>query len=409
MAPNVYGSIANTVIDALGHRMAQGVPELPRLPDTRPPAGLVAYAHEQSPMAGWALENASLHNLAQFLPGYEWATDKDSRSVANTALEGMGGIGDGLQAANKAIPGLMGMAGMTAWHGSPHRFDRFQMDKIGTGEGAQAYGHGLYFAESPDVAGGYKKVLSQAHPDDAYKEILAVSNANGTGLSAQESSWLETVIHHDKTPAEIRGEFYDYFPEWKTVEDNGESAAAIEKLVSDVRERLPQGHLYEVDIPDEAIGQMLDWDKPLSEQPESVLNSLRSHVESRVAEAAGNIYLTDEATQSINEMLKYPDDVKGWEVYQDLSDRFYDGAKREGLDAKHAARGVSQESASNLLNELGIPGIRYLDGNSRNAGEGTSNFVLFDENMAEVKSRNGEKVAPALQLQRDAQKFLNSK
>ena len=42
--------------------------------------------------------------------------------------------------------------GAIVWHGSPHKFDKFDSSKIGTGEGAQAYGHGVYFAESPDVA-----------------------------------------------------------------------------------------------------------------------------------------------------------------------------------------------------------------------------------------------------------------
>ena len=45
--------------------------------------------------------------------------------------------------------------GAIVWHGSPHKFDKFDSSKIGTGEGAQAYGHGLYFAESPEVAGQY--------------------------------------------------------------------------------------------------------------------------------------------------------------------------------------------------------------------------------------------------------------
>lgn len=44
---------------------------------------------------------------------------------------------------------------MTVWHGSPHKFSKFDMSKIGTGEGAQAYGHGLYMAESPEVAKTY--------------------------------------------------------------------------------------------------------------------------------------------------------------------------------------------------------------------------------------------------------------
>jgi hypothetical protein len=49
---------------------------------------------------------------------------------------------------------------MTAYHGSPHKFDKFDSTKIGTGEGAQAYGHGLYFAEDPKVAGSYARTLS---------------------------------------------------------------------------------------------------------------------------------------------------------------------------------------------------------------------------------------------------------
>ena len=45
-----------------------------------------------------------------------------------------------------------GGLGIKAYHGSPHDFDRFDLSKIGTGEGAQAYGHGLYFAENEGVA-----------------------------------------------------------------------------------------------------------------------------------------------------------------------------------------------------------------------------------------------------------------
>ena len=43
--------------------------------------------------------------------------------------------------------------GIRAYHSSPHDFDKFDLAKIGTGEGAQVYGHGLYFAESPAVSG----------------------------------------------------------------------------------------------------------------------------------------------------------------------------------------------------------------------------------------------------------------
>jgi hypothetical protein len=43
----------------------------------------------------------------------------------------------------------------TAYHGSPHKFDKFSLDKIGTGEGKQQQGVGLYFADHPNVAQKY--------------------------------------------------------------------------------------------------------------------------------------------------------------------------------------------------------------------------------------------------------------
>jgi hypothetical protein len=50
---------------------------------------------------------------------------------------------------------------IVAYHGSPHDFEKFNSDKIGTGEGAQAYGHGLYFAENPTIARSYANGLAK--------------------------------------------------------------------------------------------------------------------------------------------------------------------------------------------------------------------------------------------------------
>ena len=73
------------------------------------------------------------------------------------------GGGSGFGPASQQLAGKLADAynpmGMVVWHGSPHKFSKFDSSKIGTGEGAQAYGHGLYLAESPDVAKGYQKTL----------------------------------------------------------------------------------------------------------------------------------------------------------------------------------------------------------------------------------------------------------
>ena len=49
----------------------------------------------------------------------------------------------------------------SAWHGTPHDFDGFDLGAIGTGEGAQAHGWGLYFAQNRRTSEWYKKRLAK--------------------------------------------------------------------------------------------------------------------------------------------------------------------------------------------------------------------------------------------------------
>lgn len=48
----------------------------------------------------------------------------------------------------------------SAWHGSPHQFERFDLGAIGSGEGAQVHGWGLYFAQDRKISEGYRRKLS---------------------------------------------------------------------------------------------------------------------------------------------------------------------------------------------------------------------------------------------------------
>lgn len=54
----------------------------------------------------------------------------------------------------------------SAWHGSPHDFDTFDLGAIGTGEGNQAHGWGLYFAKDKKVSDLYRRELSLIHDVD---------------------------------------------------------------------------------------------------------------------------------------------------------------------------------------------------------------------------------------------------
>ena len=63
---------------------------------------------------------------------------------------------------NAKLNGKDGYA-QAAWHGSPHDFDEFDLGSIGSGEGNQAHGWGLYFAKSKRVSDNYKKTLKKLH------------------------------------------------------------------------------------------------------------------------------------------------------------------------------------------------------------------------------------------------------
>jgi hypothetical protein len=126
------------------------------------------------------------------------------------------------------IPG--GIVAQTAWHGSPHKFNKFDLSKIGTGEGAQAYGHGLYLAENKSVAEEYKQ--AGKYLDDLYYK-------RGSLRASRQ-----------KVPKELDDEIAEL-------------------------EAKAEGQLYKTDIPDEAVARMLDWDKPLSQQAPEVQKQLK--------------------------------------------------------------------------------------------------------------------------------------
>jgi hypothetical protein len=88
-----------------------------------------------------------------------------------------------------------------AFHGSPHIFDAFDMSKIGSGEGAQSYGHGLYFAEAPGVAKSYQDKLSdhkiEGKPLDEYnpEHMAALTIFNVGGDRAQAISTIKEILN----------------------------------------------------------------------------------------------------------------------------------------------------------------------------------------------------------------------
>ena len=121
------------------------------------------------------------------------------------ALAGAVGLG-ALSQSEDADAGFVTRGGKTlleAWHGSPHKFDRFSMDQIGTGEGAQAYGHGLYFADEIDVAKGYQP-RDRANEEWMLEQYKA---AEEVGDQYMMDAWERAMMHD--SPIELRASAAD--------------------------------------------------------------------------------------------------------------------------------------------------------------------------------------------------------
>lgn len=264
-----------------------------------------------------------------------------------------------------------------AFHGSPHDFDRFDITKIGTGEGAQAFGHGLYFAGNERVAENYKTSVTRNT-----EQLAEIARSHGlTGDGAE-------MLAHQFAIGFGGQRFNDWIDGLRDALDDplyvGRSRAAAQQVVDNlveasaaVSEMKSPGRLYEVSL-DVEPEQLLDWDKPLGEQSEAVRKAIDAVREAareraRAADAAGD---QTAFGQAINEAAAL-------------------NLERGAIgDAMRVAEiGASPARFAQLLREAGIKGIRYLDAGSRAAGEGSRNFVIFDDSLVKIVSKDGKPVA----------------
>lgn len=273
--------------------------------------------------------------------------------------------------------------GHPAYHGSPYKFDKFTLEHIGSGEGAQAYGWGLYFAGNESVARFYREKLSHPvrtitqriidsgiyddtdSPSDAVAFLMDSNDFSAEEkelLSAlQEDDWLGFDYPHQAVSAATGKSLSNY--------DVSERTKAAVKAVKN------RGSLYKVDLKPTPDDYLL-WDKPFSEQSEKVKAALRE-VYSRM-----RFPLDDDGTPSY-----FSSDPDGDSLYTS-----YASAMGMGQSVRDSAL---KEMASIDLRDAGIRGIKYLDGSSRSKGDGSYNYVIFDDAdivIEDILAQRGKKL-----------------
>lgn len=253
---------------------------------------------------------------------------------------------------------------MDVWHGSPHGpFTSFDRTKIGSGEGAQAYGYGHYTAEARGTGEEYRRMLSTKVDVDG-KPLYDANKIVGSTGNADLDDYLVANLGDVKAARQNIIEDIKFVAEGnpEAAKDMQKTLDALDNLKVDKKE---SGYLYKIDLPDEAIAKMLDYDKPIKDQPEA-LKAIRNQIQDADIEKS------------------------------------FDANVKAGISGANAMTnyvwGKTPAEKSEAMRQAGITGIRYLDQGSRGASEGTSNFVVFpgNENLLTIKEINDKPIGGLL-------------
>ena len=260
---------------------------------------------------------------------------------------------------------------LDVYHGTPHKFPptaqnplgEFDASKIGTGEGAQAYGHGIYTGGNIKTGKEYVKTTARTEVIDSsgntlYKE-LPKRKVTGESRAADALDYAFQI--QSSNPYAFAADQVRRFGEGPNVQDALKTLEQWEK--SGARTRSGGGYLYKADLPDEKIPQMLDWYYPVPEE-------IRQKVSSAALEKFGS----------------GSTGTSGAHLYVELTKEF------ERLGSANP-----KVDASEFLRQQGVPGIKYLDNFSRRQPEwiiqspqGGQNIFNSEVGALEFLQRNPE-------------------
>lgn len=293
-----------------------------------------------------------------------------------------------------------------AWHGSPHDFDEFDLGKIGTGEGAQAHGWGLYFAKDKKVSKLYKDVLSKAQSSNK-SSLFKVEIPNETellpeqypisGYSRYVRDSLKNGLH--KMSEEQLERFTSLLIKYHKGSIIGDEWTNKYTRFMDVGYIISELHNKNKSINDIKKIQKRNIDK--------FLKSVG--IDEDIDTIAGNEDLLEEVYKKFRYDL-YPQYEKEKQLEQEREDKaisnvktdVYDALEKTNIDGKQLYSFLSHalgndeyfnlhnvknaKKASEFLNSIGIKGI-YYDGEQ----DGRC-YVVFDDKAIQVIEKYNQSI-----------------
>lgn len=305
--------------------------------------------------------------------------------------------------------------GTNLYHGSPHKFNKFSTSNIGSGEGNQSFGWGLYFTDNKGIGEHYADIgnnnnrarikndlISGEFRDSLYvnkdtmsDELQRFLSENGYNITAdmnpdelarQVDSLRQQSQYYGKKADEMAGTGFDS-DFIAASEKYNNLASELEQIVrnSSEKRRLAEeeinqrvndvGHsrnLYNVDLAssDGRDFDFLSW-----------YDAVDPEQKHKIKQQALVENLTDKWGTSVRDTESYPNsipfdtDESGASIYHKLQSEW----------------GMTPKETSMFLSRAGIDGIIYpadslFNANNRDLGRAEStNYVVFDENNVKVR------------------------
>jgi GNAT superfamily N-acetyltransferase len=256
-----------------------------------------------------------------------------------------------------------------AYHGSPYSFNKFLLDKIGSGEGAQSYGWGIYTTEVESIARQYAYELTEQN-DLLYKNKKSTEYGLLNSDNEKEQIYnlaIFEILNNARNavnPQDIANTFYNnnvkYLPkerlsylnkvkdEINRLIDNG--------IIEEIRQENPtfaqKRNLYNLSIPDNTGENYIEYSEPINE---ATINKVEKALD----------------RDKVEKLQRYINHVKS-----------LTGNKFFGLNLYEALSKLlgSDKQASEFLSSIGFTGIKYPAQYTTGGREdGASNYVIFKE------------------------------
>ena len=299
-----------------------------------------------------------------------------------------------------------------AWHGSPHDFDTFDLGAIGTGEGNQAHGWGLYFAKDKKVSDLYRRELSLIH--DVDKGTLFKVDVPDTKTMIDEQQSLNILSKETKQslnaainalPEQEKEVFINEYTNSPLF--NHYAKKGIDELGSKFNQLDTEYNLLK--------------DKYLDKYIEGELNTITQRTINRLAEK----YNID-----LKALKENPDSIK--DVKNQLDTMWFNAFTEYGMASKKYREiywGKYKEDFSTLLNDSGINGrdfylaLSKALGGAKKASEHLNEYgvkgityvgeqdgrcyVVFDDKAIKVIEKYNQSINGMTEIMKDGERIIS--